>query len=94
MSDFSYVVWNDMVSKVNNVLSASSGSWNSKYATYSETLINASDKTLTATKFNSLRYNIGLRSSTGISEVSPGDTVYGSYFITMANAINSWINSL
>ena len=94
VSDFSYVVWNDMVSKANNVLSASSGSWNSKYATYSDTLINAADKTLTATKFNSLRYNIGLRASTGISEVSTGDTVYGSYFIILANSLNSWIDNV
>ena len=94
VSDFSYVVWNDMVSKVNNVLSASSGSWNSKYATYSETLIHSSDRTLTAEKFNSLRYNIGLGASTGIAEVSSGDTVYGSYFITIANALNTWIDSV
>lgn len=93
VSNFSYVVWNDLVSKVHNVLSASNGSWNSKYAVYSATLIHPSDRTLTATKFNSLRYNVGLRASTGIAEVSSGDTVYGSYFITITNALNTWIDS-
>lgn len=91
LGDFSYLVWNDMVDKVQEILDANGDTWNTKYASYSATKMSSGDKTLTAKRFNSLRYNIGLRYSTGITEVSRGDRVYGSYFITLANCINGWI---
>lgn len=91
LSDFSYLVWNDLVDKVYEVLDSAGNSWNSRYATYAATKMSSSDKTLTASRFNSLRYNIGLHYSTGINEVSKGDTVYGWYFITLANCLNEWI---
>lgn len=91
---FSYLVWNDMVDKVYEILDATDGAWNSKYASYSATKMSSSDKSLTAKRFNSLRYNIGLHYSTGIGEVYRGDTVYGWYFTTLANCINSWIGEL
>lgn len=91
--NFSYLVWNDMLAKVYEILDATGSSWNSKYASYSATKM-YSGGTLTATKFNSLRYNIGIRYSTGINDVYKGDIVYGSYFVTLANCINGWINSL
>lgn len=94
VSDFSYVVWNDMVDKVMEIIEATGSSWNTSRATYANTRMSASDKTLTATRFNSLRYNIGLRYSTGIYDVKRGDTVYASYFITLANCINGWIDSI
>lgn len=92
--EFSYLVWNDMVDKVYEILDATNDSWNSKYATYAATKMSSSDKSLTAARFNSLRYNIGLRYSTGINEVAKGDTVYGWYFTTLANCINNWIGEL
>lgn len=91
VSDFSYLVWNDMVDKVKEILDSKGLSWNSRFASYSGTLMSYSNKTLTATKFNSLRYNIGLHYSTGIDTVYSGDTVYGWYFTTLANCMNNMI---
>lgn len=91
---FSYLVWNDMVDKVYEILDATGDSWNTKYASYAATKMSSSDKAITAKRFNSLRYNIGLRYSTGISDVYRGGTVYGWYFTTLAYCINQWINSL
>lgn len=94
VSDFSYLVWNDLVDKVYEVKQAAGKNWDNTYATYSATKMSYSNKTLTATRFNSIRHNIGIHVSTGISEVKTGDTVYGSYFITLANCLNTWINSV
>lgn len=91
LSKFSYLVWNDLVDKVKEVLDANGYSWRTNYATYSETKMSSSSKVLTAKRFNSLRYNIGYHYSTGISEVSRGDIVYGWYFTTLANCLNNWI---
>lgn len=93
VSNFSYMVWNDLVDKVLEVLISKNLSWNNNFLTSSATKMSSGDKTLTAVRFNSLRYNIGLHYSTGISTVSRGDTVYGSYFITLTNCINNWIDS-
>lgn len=93
-NEFSYLVWNDMVDKVYEILDATGDSWNTRYASYSETKMSISDKTITAQRFNSLRCNIELHCHTGIREVSPGDTVYGWYFITLASCINQCIDSL
>lgn len=95
VSDFSYVVWNDMCDKVKEILDSISTTWSTYYGlTLAQTKMSTSDKTLTAARFNSLRYNIGSRYSTGIDEVKKGDTVYASYFITLATKINGWIDSL
>lgn len=91
-SAFSYLVWNDMVDKVKAILDAIGESWNSSFASYSNTRMSSSDKNMTAVRFNSLRYNIGLRYSTGITTRSKGDVIYGSYFITLASCINGWID--
>ncbi len=93
-SNLSYLVWNDMCDKVKEILDATGDSWSTVYASYNATRMSAYDKTLTAARFNALRQNIGSRYSTGIYEVSPGDTVYGRYFTTLADCINGWISSL
>lgn len=93
-SNFSYIVWNDLVNKVLEIYNATGGSWSSAYATASATRMTSSNKTMTALRFNSLKYNIQRNVSTGISDKSAGDIVYGSYFVTLANKINVWINSL
>lgn len=96
-TDFSYRVWNDLVNKVNEAAVAAGGSWSvpgSKYLSLEETLMSANDKVLTAKRFNSLKVNIGSHVSTGIQDVSPGDTVLGSYFITLADKLNQWIDSI
>lgn len=98
-SEFSYLVWNDMCAKVKEVRDAVSGigSWDtggSGGLSYNNTLMTSSDKVLTADRFNTLRYNIGSQYSTGISEVYTGDVVYGSYFITLMEKVNEWIDTL
>lgn len=80
-----------MVDKVKEILDAKGMTWNNTFMSYAATRMSSGDKSLTATRFNSLRYNIGLHYSTGINTVSRGDTVYGWYFITLANCINNMI---
>ena len=89
--DFSYLVWNDMVRKCNDIRSARGLSWNSTYATLANTKMTSSEagRTLTATRFNSLRYNIGDMYSTGINTVAAGDTVKASYFTTLVTKMNA-----
>ena len=94
VTNFSYLVWNDLCDKVKEILDATGGSWDSTYATYANTKMTSSNKTLTATKFNSLRYNIGSHYSTGIADVAPNDDVLGSYFTKLASCINGWIDTL
>lgn len=96
-SSFSYLVWNDIVDKVLEVLEASGENWDrngSTYLTAESTKMTSSDKVLTAARFNSLRWNIGLHSSTGISDRSKGDIVYGNYFTKLTSALNSWIDTI
>lgn len=93
-SDFSYLVWNDMCSKVIEIENAAGLTWSTKYASYADTKMSSSDKVLTATRFNSLRYNIGRSYSTDISEVASGDTVYAWYFTTLARCMNEWIDQI
>ena len=93
VSNFSYLVWNDLVDKIYEAITADDGSWNTKFASYSATRMSSSDKTLTATRFNSARYNVGLHYSTGINDVSTGDTVLGEYFTTITSSLNSYISS-
>ena len=93
-SDFSYLVWNDMCSKVIEIENAAGLTWSTKYASYADTKMSSSDKVLTATRFNSLRYNIGAVYSTDINEVASGDTVYAWYFTTLARCMNEWIDQI
>ena len=96
VSNFSYLVWNDMCSKVYAVRTAVGGigSWDTAYGSYSAAQMSASDRKLTARRFNNLKNQIGSQIGTGISDVSKGDTVKGSYFITIADRINNWIDRL
>lgn len=97
LSDFSYKVWNDLCSKVNDAITAKGYSWSSSsgYLTYNATLMTTDDKELTATRFNTLRYQIGrFISTTGITDRSRGDTVYGWYFVDLADYLNDLINSI
>lgn len=91
LSDFSYLVWNDMVDKVKEILRAKGFYWNELYASYNDTRMTSGDRELTAKRFNSLRYNIGSRYPTGINTVYSGDTIYGWYFTTLTDCMNNWI---
>lgn len=94
VSYFSHNVWNDMVNKVKAILGYIGTSWDSSYESYYDTLMTESDRTLTASRFNSLRYNIGSHYSTGMKDVNSGDEVDGDYFKVLAQVINFWIDSL
>ena len=100
-SNFSWRVWNDLCDKVQECLDRAGDSWytyhgpNGGYTpTYFAARMTSTDKTLTAARFNAVRGNIGSHASTGISPVSKGDKVLGSYFITIADALNDWIDML
>lgn len=94
LSNFSYLVWNDLVNKVNEALTAGGSSWSNQYADISSTRMSSNNKLLTATRFNSLRFNIGRKQSTGISDVSKGDVVYGWYFTRLTDRLNTYISKL
>lgn len=91
VSDFSYLVWNDLVDKTKEVLDAYGYSWSNTFASYSATKMTASDRILTAARFNSLRFNIGSYASTGIETVQKGDIIYGWYFTRLTDRLNSLI---
>lgn len=93
-SNFNYLVWNDLVNKVMDAKDVAGYSWNTKYLTLGDTLMSSSDKTMTAARFNSVRYNIGIHQSTGLDEVASGDPCKGAYFSVLTTALNKWISSL
>ena len=101
VSDFSYWVWNDLCAKVKECIDAEGTSWytnggvgGSSSATYSGARMSASNKTLTASRFNAVRGNVGGRVSTGVLPVSSGDPVYGEDFVAITTALNKWIGNL
>ena len=96
-TEFSYKVWNDLCAKTREVRSARGpSSWRSDFLSYSDTLMSSSDKILTAERFNSLRINIGSRQDVSSIPypVVKGGEVYGSYFLTLTNALNREIANL
>ena len=101
VSDFSWLVWNDMCAKVKAVLDAAGIAWVTKITATGETLLSyeatrmtASGRTLTAARFNALRFNVGANYTTGIAAVAAGDAVLGSYFTTLMEKVNEWIETL
>lgn len=100
---FNHLVWNDIVEKVDKMIFHLNDEWNVYYDTYENTkMLNTLEgRTLTAKRFNSLRYNIGSRYATGISDVysyndsigAENYTVYGHYFTTLTTKLNEWIGS-
>ena len=88
-----YLRWNAFVDKI---YEASANDWRTSAAdganlSYASTKMTSSDKTLTANRFNSVRYNIDYRIPTGIGRVYKGDDVLGSYFLTLETKLNQWI---
>lgn len=100
--NFSYKVWNDMVTKVGEFLeykeyySAKIGTNNFGYSTstkcstiLAKAKMTASSRNMTATRFNALNCCICKMKSTGISKVAKGNIVRGSYFITLMAKLNA-----
>ena len=105
-TDFSYRTWNEIVSKVIDVLhNGVNRSWDNGYATSADTkMSSAIGKELTAIRFNSVRNNIELVGvHIGIGKISnsdiphpvySGDKVLGEYILTLTNYINKCIKTL
>ena len=92
---FSHKVWNDLCAVTQDALKSKSATWNSKYATYDNTIMSTSPYTLTAVRFNSLRLNIDQIANTGIGEKTKyngvlldSNKVIGNEFIILTNCLN------
>jgi hypothetical protein len=95
VKNFNYLVWNDLVNKINEAAYAAGYAWDTYYASLSSTLMTSSSKTLTAIRYNSARYNIGIHYSTGISTVYSGNDVIGStHFLNLVTKLNEWISTI
>jgi hypothetical protein len=93
-TNFRAVVWNDLIEKIRRVVEAFGYSWDNYYATLYETKVTPGDRIITAKRFNSARYNIGLHYSTGIQNMTKGDAMLGSYFVSLAAKLNEWLATL
>lgn len=99
VSDFNYLVWNDLVYKTNEIIGDRGGSWNTTYGTLAETLMTSSDKIMTAERFNAVWWQCSQYINTGMGAASGGycpvvsgsTAVKGSYFLDLANAVNNTI---
>lgn len=94
--DFSHLVWNDLVDKIAEVRNARpeiTAGWDNAYATKENTKVSAGD-TLSATRFNSIRYNVNNMKGVSVPYVSAGDEIYGSYIISLTETLNQIINEL
>lgn len=108
LTDFSYLVWNDMVDKAVEILDASGKTWLTKndntgatYATATNTRMTSSDREMTALRFNSLKFQIGNKIGTGttdypngIQDVERGDKILGEYFVIFGSKLNDWIDKV
>lgn len=88
--NFSHYVWNDLVDKVMEVRAAKGYTWDSNGGTTQSGAKVVSGETLSAKKFNSLKYNIGTMRGT-FADVSPGDEILGSYFTRLTDVLNDII---
>lgn len=87
----SYLVWNDMVNKTYEVVADRNGEWNTTYGTLAETLMTATDKHMTARRFNAIVWNLAQYKTPSVTRKNQGDPMLGSYFIELANSINNTI---
>lgn len=96
VSAFSYKVWNDMCNKVNEILDYSGNTWisTSPYLSLSDTKMSPTNKTLTATRYNSLKTNIGQHYPTDLEDKTSGEPVYGDYMTLLVDKMNDWIDFL
>lgn len=83
LSDFSYLVWNDLVDKVDAFAVYKNASLVATGAKMS-----SGDKALSAVRFNKLLTALNAMASTGITSRSGGQLVYGSYFTTITSTLN------
>ena len=94
-NNFNHKVWNDFVDKVSEMKLAVTGyDWDvgNRNLAKSKCYVSKGD-TLSAAIYNSVRYNIGSISSTGISDVDSGDKLTGYHIIHLADVLNDIIAS-
>ena len=89
VSQFKYTVWNAICDKVMELKNAMGVSWDSRYLPLDWTKMSANDRTLTASRFNSLSCNIW----SGNQTVSKGGIVYGYYFTNLVDTLNNGITN-
>jgi len=91
---FSYLVWNDLVDKVAEVVEAYGGTWY-PYSGYGKNGCKVrSGDTFSASKYNEVRVQIGSILSTGISDRSEGDEIQGRYITVLTDNINTIISTM
>lgn len=97
-TNFSHLVWNDMIDKVDEILTAKGLYWDSTYAGIYETKMHeGEDYYLYAYMFNSLRNNLDFAYDTGIERVESENANYpveGWYFTHLADCMNACIDNL
>ena len=90
ISTVTYERWNSFVNRIADFAKWKIGNSYTEYD-LGNALMTSSDKKLTASRFNKVKYAIGSMSPTGsgISDVKSGDPVYGWYFIQLRDKLNS-----
>lgn len=86
LKDFSHLVWNDMVDKLAEVLTAEGYYWNTLPLTIEKTKMTTSDREMTADRFNTFGYNLY-----GVFDWTPvkkGDPIIGLIFLMMVEKLN------
>ena len=83
-----YLRWNEFVDNINLVRVYKGYSPIVNDSAGRTVKMTSNDKTLYATRLNAVRLGIGEINSTGITDKVTGDTLYGSYFVTLCNKLN------
>lgn len=91
---FSYLVWNDIVDKVDEVLTALGRTWYS-YQGYGKSRCKVSiGETFSASKLNEVRYQLRSFASGAMYDRVAGEEILGSYVMNLINYINAAIDSV
>lgn len=91
LKQISYLVWNDIVNKTNEVIADRNGTWNTDYGTLAETLMTAADKEMTAQRFNAVVWNLAQYKTPLVTRKARGDDILGEYFTLLTDSINNTI---
>lgn len=88
-STITYQRWNEFLDKINEFRNYHNTKYGQGVLSVSPYKLTSSDKVLTATRFNGVRFTIGSMNPTGLSDVARGDPVKGFYFTRLSNSLNS-----
>ncbi len=89
VSDVSYLRWNAFLDRVEEFRDYHNSIHHEGVPSVLQYKMAASDRVMTATRFNGVRFAIGSMEPTGLTNVSPGDPVNGFYFPLLSNRLNS-----